>query len=176
MSVWVCTLSIVFRILVNGTYLIFPVIIEHCSISRSFHTLYIKLWHGILTYSMPLSSYFVWLMLSQNIKSQYGTPKLLSHVWVCSHILRIKIIRKSHQMPSNRNFMYIYIFTYKWNCWNFYCLWRPHLHFSSDLLLWNGMVFSEGWALHLIICVWGYVYYGTKMSTLLTLYGCQNQI
>ena len=137
MSVWVCTLSIIFRILVNGTYLIFPVIIEHCSISRSFHTLYIKLWHGIL---------------------------------------RIKIIRKSHQMPSNRNFMYVYIFTYKWNCWNFYCLWRPHLHFSSDLLLWNGMVFSEGWALHLIICVWGYVYYGTKMSTLLTLYGCQNQI
>ena len=94
MSVWVCTLSIIFRILVNGTYLIFPVIIEHCSISRSFHTLYIKLWHGI----------------SRNIKSQYGVPKLLSHVWVCSHILRIKIIRKSHQMPSNRNFMYIYIF------------------------------------------------------------------
>ena len=47
-----CTLSIIFRILVNGTYLIFPVIIEHCSISRSFHTLYIKLWHGILIHSM----------------------------------------------------------------------------------------------------------------------------
>ena len=67
----------------------------------------------------------------------------------------------------------ICIWTYKWNCWNLYCSWRPHLHFSSDLPLWNGMVFSESWALHLIICVWGYVYYGTKMSTLLTLYGCQ---
>ena len=149
MSVWVFTLGIIFRILVNGTHLIFPVIIERCSTSRSFHTLYIKLWHWILTYSMKIIIY-------SNNKIFYESKSFENHIKCLA-----------------REVFCIYISTYKWNCWNLYCLWRPHLHFSSDLPLWNGMVFSESWALHLIICVWGYVYYGTKMSTLLTLYGCQ---
>ena len=99
MSVWVFTLGIIFRILVNGTHLIFPFIIERCSTNPSFHTLYIKLWHGILTYSMKIIIY------SNNKIILFNSL----YVWVSSHVLGIKIIRKSHQMLSNRSFLYMYL-------------------------------------------------------------------